>query len=138
MEQREEDSPMEKNGLLTSVFRNLRLAWRLVRDGRVPLWAKSVLAIGVAYLVFPLDFVPDYILGLGQLDDAGVALSCFKLFLSVCLSARNCPGASAADGCSGGRVSSGRGLRTRRGFSSLASASRREGFWTGIGDFELG
>ena len=84
MEQRGEDSPMEKIGLLTSVIRNLRLAWRLVRDGRVPLWAKSVLAMGVVYIVFPLDFVPDYVLGLGQLDDVGVALLCFKLFLSLC------------------------------------------------------
>jgi len=84
LERRGEDSPMGKIGLLANVFRNLRLIWRLARDGRVPLWAKSVLAMGIAYLIFPLDFVPDYIFGLGQLDDMTAVLLCSKFFLSLC------------------------------------------------------
>ena len=75
---------MEKIGLLANVIRNIRLVWRLVRDGRVPVWAKSVVAVAVAYLIFPLDFLPDYILGLGQLDDVTVIVLCFRLFLSLC------------------------------------------------------
>lgn len=84
LERRGEDFPVENAGLLASVIRNLRLIWRLVRDGRVPTWAKAVLVLAIAYLLFPLDFLPDYILGLGQLDDVTVLLLGIKLFLSLC------------------------------------------------------
>jgi uncharacterized membrane protein YkvA (DUF1232 family) len=43
---------------------------RLLRDDRVPRRAKVVLGLLVAYLVMPLDVVPDFIPVAGQLDDA--------------------------------------------------------------------
>lgn len=43
---------------------------RLLRDPRVPLRAKVVLAILVAYLSMPFDLVPDFVPVAGQLDDA--------------------------------------------------------------------
>jgi uncharacterized membrane protein YkvA (DUF1232 family) len=47
-----------------------RLLKRLVADPRVPRRHKLVLALTVAYLVMPIDLVPDFIPVAGQLDDA--------------------------------------------------------------------
>ena len=43
---------------------------RLLRDPRVPRWRKVALALVLAYLVMPIDLVPDFIPVAGQLDDA--------------------------------------------------------------------
>ena len=43
---------------------------RLLGDGRVPRSRKALLALSIGYLAFPLDLVPDFIPGVGQLDDA--------------------------------------------------------------------
>ncbi|HET6639860.1 MAG TPA: YkvA family protein [Gemmatimonadota bacterium] len=47
---------------------------RLLADPRVPRKSKLVLGGTVLYLVSPLDVVPDFVPGLGQLDDVVVAL----------------------------------------------------------------
>ena len=47
----------------------LRLAWRLLRDRRMPLLVKAVIPALVAYLLMPLDIIPDFIPVIGQLDD---------------------------------------------------------------------
>jgi|GEM_PF-1509392 len=56
----------------------IRLTWRLFRDDRVATWMKAAVpAIAALYLVAPIDLIPDFILGLGQIDDLsiiGVAL----------------------------------------------------------------
>ena len=49
-----------------------RLVWGLARDPRVPLEQKAVLAGIAAYLVFPLDLIPDFIPVVGELDDLAV------------------------------------------------------------------
>jgi uncharacterized membrane protein YkvA (DUF1232 family) len=46
----------------------------LMRDPRVPLWAKLVAGALVAYLASPIDLIPDFIPVLGQVDDLLVAL----------------------------------------------------------------
>jgi uncharacterized membrane protein YkvA (DUF1232 family) len=46
------------------------LVHRLRRDPRVPRRRKLVLALLAAYLVLPIDLVPDFIPVAGQLDDA--------------------------------------------------------------------
>jgi uncharacterized membrane protein YkvA (DUF1232 family) len=40
------------------------------KDPRTPWYAKAVLAGTVAYLLSPIDLIPDFIPVLGQLDDA--------------------------------------------------------------------
>lgn len=52
------------------VIDRLRLGWRLLRDPRVPAWPKWVIpASAVIYLFSPVDLIPDFFLGIGQLDD---------------------------------------------------------------------
>lgn len=49
-----------------------KLLYRLARDERVPLPAKLVAGGAVAYVASPVDFIPDFIVGIGHLDDAFV------------------------------------------------------------------
>jgi uncharacterized membrane protein YkvA (DUF1232 family) len=65
------------------VIRQARLAWRLFFDERVPAWAKLIPPAALAYVVLPLDIIPDVALGLGQLDDIAVLLIGVKLFIEV-------------------------------------------------------
>jgi uncharacterized membrane protein YkvA (DUF1232 family) len=46
---------------------------RLLADPRVPRRRKAILVLLVAYLLMPVDLVPDFIPVAGQLDDAIVA-----------------------------------------------------------------
>jgi uncharacterized membrane protein YkvA (DUF1232 family) len=53
------------------------LVSRLARDSRIPRSRRAVLWLVLGYLAFPLDLVPDFLPGIGQLDDAvllGLAL----------------------------------------------------------------
>jgi uncharacterized membrane protein YkvA (DUF1232 family) len=64
--------------LLLPIIRRLpaysRLAWALVRDGRVGKRQKALVLGGIGYLVSPIDLIPGFIPVLGQLDDLTVAL----------------------------------------------------------------
>jgi uncharacterized membrane protein YkvA (DUF1232 family) len=68
---------------LQDVVRQARLAWRLFRDQRVPLWTKLIPPVAVAYALFPVDIIPDVALGLGQLDDIAVLLLGIKFFIEL-------------------------------------------------------
>jgi uncharacterized membrane protein YkvA (DUF1232 family) len=46
-----------------------KLLWRLARDPRVPSRSKAFLFLLGGYLVSPIDLVPDFIPGIGQVDD---------------------------------------------------------------------
>ena len=59
-----------------------RLAWDLVRDPRVPTEKKLILGAVAAYLMFPLDVIPDFIPGLGQVDDVAVVLLGLRWFIN--------------------------------------------------------
>ena len=51
----------------------IRLVWALLRDGRVPAQQKLILVGIGAYVVLPIDLIPDFVPVLGQLDDLAVA-----------------------------------------------------------------
>ena len=52
---------------------------RLVRDARVPRGAKVIALLGVAYLLSPIDLIPDLILGpIGLVDDLLVLAACLS------------------------------------------------------------
>ncbi len=75
----------KKMGLIGRLIEDIVLLAALVRDfalgryRRVPLWSILVFLGAGAYVLFPLDFIPDYIPGYGQIDDAIVALVCLFL-----------------------------------------------------------
>jgi uncharacterized membrane protein YkvA (DUF1232 family) len=50
------------------------LVGKLAMDKRVPWETKTMLMAGAAYIVSPIDFVPDVIPGLGQVEDVLVAV----------------------------------------------------------------
>ena len=52
----------------------IELAWRLVRDDRVPIAVRAIPPLLVLYLAMPLDLIPDIIPILGQLDDVLVVI----------------------------------------------------------------
>ena len=52
----------------------VRLAQGLLTDRRVPVRRKLLLGALVAYLVSPIDLIPDFIPGLGQMDDVLVVV----------------------------------------------------------------
>ena len=74
----------ETAGILAGIIKNARLVWRLLRDSDVPSALKMIPPATLLYLLFPIDFIPDPMLGLGQLDDIGVILLGLKLFIELC------------------------------------------------------
>jgi uncharacterized membrane protein YkvA (DUF1232 family) len=75
---------LEKPGLLRGLLTQARLALRLMREPAVPAVTKAVLAGAAVYLIWPIDFLPDILPVLGQLDDLGVVLAALELFLRMC------------------------------------------------------
>jgi uncharacterized membrane protein YkvA (DUF1232 family) len=55
-----------------SVFRTLRRYWSMAHDPRTPPIVRYLIYAGIAYTVSPIDLLPDWIPGLGLLDDAAV------------------------------------------------------------------
>ena len=58
-----------------------RVVWGILRDPRTPIGLKGMLAAALAYVVFPIDLVPDAIPILGQADDLAVLLLVLDLFI---------------------------------------------------------
>ena len=78
--------PSDTNALISwlqDISRQVRLAWRLFQDQRVPVWTKVIPPVALAYVLFPIDIIPDPMLGLGQLDDVAVLLLGVKLFIEL-------------------------------------------------------
>ena len=58
-----------------------RLVYALLRDDRIPWSKKAVLALGAAYVVSPVDLVPEFIPIIGALDDVAVIVLTLDIFL---------------------------------------------------------
>lgn len=69
---------------LRQLWQDLRLAWALLRDRRVPLWTKLVIpAAWATYFLLPLDVIPDLVPFLGELDDLMLLLLLVRLFIAL-------------------------------------------------------
>jgi uncharacterized membrane protein YkvA (DUF1232 family) len=63
-----------------AILFQIRLTWRLLKDPRIPIWKKTIPFLGLLYVISPIDFIPDVIIGLGQLDDLGLMFLSMRLF----------------------------------------------------------
>ena len=80
--QREEETTVL--AWLREGLRDFRLAWRLFVDNRVPLWTKIVPPAALAYVLSPIDILPDFPpMGLNQVDDLAVVILGVKLFIEL-------------------------------------------------------
>lgn len=70
--------------LLTHLPSFFQLFSRLVKDPRVSLSPKLLLVGILGYVILPTDLLPDFVPGLGQLDDLMVIFLGLKLFLRLC------------------------------------------------------
>jgi uncharacterized membrane protein YkvA (DUF1232 family) len=71
-------------GILQTFASQARLAIRLMREPRVSTWTKAMLVGAGLYLVSPLDFVPDVLPVLGQVDDLAIVLVALRTFIGLC------------------------------------------------------
>jgi uncharacterized membrane protein YkvA (DUF1232 family) len=80
----ETPSTENRTGLIAYLIRSVRLVWQLLLDSRVPLLTKLIIpALMGLYILSPIDLVPDWLLGLGQLDDLAVLVVAVKLFIEL-------------------------------------------------------
>lgn len=56
-------------GYVSQLPKFLRLLWGLVTDPRVALMDKLLVAGAMAYIVMPVDMIPDFIPFIGEVDD---------------------------------------------------------------------
>jgi len=79
-------TPEDTNVIISwakELVRQLRLAWRLFKDRRVPWAIKLIPPAALIYILSPVDILPDLGLGLGQLDDVAILLLSLKLFIEL-------------------------------------------------------
>ncbi len=69
---------------LTELLNRARLAWRLFRDDRISPALKAIPLVGLLYLVWPVDLLPDLFPALGQLDDLAILLLALNWFIQAC------------------------------------------------------
>src|SRR5512140_3593606 len=62
-----------QGGIVRDFVMRVKLILRLMGDKRVNPWLKIIPVVGLAYLISPLDIIPDIMLPvIGELDDAAV------------------------------------------------------------------
>lgn len=78
-----QDIKAPQGSALRDLFESGRLALRLFSDRRVPTLLKAIPFLALVYLISPLDFLPDSIPFVTQIDDLAVILIALKLFISM-------------------------------------------------------
>ena len=69
---------------LGGLLGKVQLIYRLYQDDRVPTLLKVVVPLVVAlYFISPIDLIPDFILGVGELDDLGVLILAMSMFVNL-------------------------------------------------------
>lgn len=85
------------------IFHALTLFFCL-RDAATPTWAKSVIIGALGYLIFPLDFIPDALIGVGYTDDWGVILGALAAVAAHIKDEHRAKAAGIADRILGGEI----------------------------------
>lgn len=77
-------NPSIRPSTLGELIENVQIAWKLIRDGRVSPWLRfGIPALVGLYLISPIDFLPDAVLGLGQLDDVAIIWVGLQMLLKM-------------------------------------------------------
>jgi uncharacterized membrane protein YkvA (DUF1232 family) len=75
---------LSRPNTMRSMFEQLKLAMRLLRDPRVPMALKIIPGLGAAYILSPIDIIPDFFPAIGQLDDLAVMVFALEFFIRLC------------------------------------------------------
>ena len=77
---------MEKNinkyNILKRIVNDINMLVFLIKDywtgkyRKIPFKSVAAIILAILYVINPFDLIPDYILGLGQIDDALILLFC--------------------------------------------------------------
>jgi len=70
-------------GFFGELWQQVRLVYKLLLDPEVPIYLKALPFAAFVYLLFPFDFLPDVIPGLGQLDDITILVIGAKMFIDM-------------------------------------------------------
>jgi len=74
----------DQRGNVQKLFDRLTLSWRLVADRRVSIAHKIIPLVALGYILSPVDFIPELVLGpLGVVDDVGVAILALEFFIRM-------------------------------------------------------
>ncbi len=74
-----------KEGPLQNFLNDIKLLLAMVRDYStgtyrdIPVKSIAAIAFTLLYVLNPIDLIPDFIPGIGQLDDAAVVALCLKM-----------------------------------------------------------
>ena len=60
--------------------RELSTVGMLLTDRRVPWYAKIIPALAIAYMISPIDLIPEWLPIVGQMDDLAVIMLALRLF----------------------------------------------------------
>ncbi len=78
-------NPLDIIRLLVVLPKFIKLIYRLFGDARVQLHLKLLLILTLAYVISPIDLIPDWLLPVvGQLDDLIVLIAGVRFFLRHC------------------------------------------------------
>ena len=70
-------------GILRALLRSCRLSWRVLRDARTPVGLKLLLAGAVLLIVSPINWIPNFIPVLGQMEDIALFALALNTFLKL-------------------------------------------------------
>ncbi len=84
VEETQEKRLKEKEpGFWRDLWQQTRLVFRLIRDPEVPFYLKIVPFVGLVYVLMPVDFISDFVLVMGQLDDITALVVGTKIFIEL-------------------------------------------------------
>jgi uncharacterized membrane protein YkvA (DUF1232 family) len=75
---------LTKPWALPALWREVKLAIRLFREPRVPLLVRGTIPLALLYVISPVDLLPDFIPGIGQIDDLVLLYAAVRLFIRLC------------------------------------------------------
>jgi len=73
----------EHSGFFSGLWHQVQLVYKLMLDPEVPIYLKILPFAALVYLIFPFDFLPDVIPGIGQLDDITILIVGAKMFIEL-------------------------------------------------------